>query len=484
MAVFQIEDGVATGRGFAGIDADGICSKFYDWITTAPASGGPGWYIIDDYSDNVAINFATTDVDTGTDRITLTAHGFSHGHTVRFSTTTTAPSPLANNTTYYVIYIDANTIQLATTFNNAIAGTAINLTTQGAGTHTITPMEYFIVVSDVNGAAANAYNTGTSGGAPKYIRFGYYVSNAGYVSMHGLLYWDTTLRMGRGYWTGRELTTYDAADFVYSFRGGDEQMMIATRTGTTWNYMIIDDFVGDTNLLEAPTNVGVLQGSVTSGSSVVCQLDTGEAANFTVNNYYYIYDFTATTVGTAATQINYIRITAVDTINDTVTIETLTDNFNAGAVISPYAHRFYSIGFSRVVFTYVPTGISCDETSSGMNYIRIPYYSSTVGQICYRLQNSGASNTERAISSWLSTVITGMAPDDRGYYAAQRPIIVESSNPNGSANRAYGILKNLYTSSPGSALAWSDYRVIGSRQWLYIGQNNFHVFTLNTESLT
>ena len=38
---------------------------------------------------------------------------------------------------YYVIKVDDNTIKLATTRTNAKAGTAINLTSQGAGTHTL-----------------------------------------------------------------------------------------------------------------------------------------------------------------------------------------------------------------------------------------------------------------------------------------------------------------------------------------------------------
>lgn len=47
------------------------------------------------------------------------------------------PSPLAPATTYYVINIDSTHIQLATTLANAIAGTAINITTNGTGTNSI-----------------------------------------------------------------------------------------------------------------------------------------------------------------------------------------------------------------------------------------------------------------------------------------------------------------------------------------------------------
>lgn len=48
--VFKKTAGSCNGRGFSTIDANGLCSKFYDWITAPPVSGGPGWYIVDDQS--------------------------------------------------------------------------------------------------------------------------------------------------------------------------------------------------------------------------------------------------------------------------------------------------------------------------------------------------------------------------------------------------------------------------------------------------
>ena len=84
-------------------------------------------------------SFAPTDVNTATEEITITGHGFNRsGVPVRFSTTGTLPSPLAVDTDFFVIFVDANTIKVASTRANAIAGTAIDLTTQGTGTHTIT----------------------------------------------------------------------------------------------------------------------------------------------------------------------------------------------------------------------------------------------------------------------------------------------------------------------------------------------------------
>lgn len=73
-----------------------------------------------------------------TDVCTITSHGFYTGLKVAATTTTTLPSPLTA-TNYYVIRIDADTFKLATSAANALAGTAIDITDTGTGTHTLTP---------------------------------------------------------------------------------------------------------------------------------------------------------------------------------------------------------------------------------------------------------------------------------------------------------------------------------------------------------
>lgn len=50
------------------------------------------------------------------------------------------PTPLDNTTTYYTIFIDSTHIELATSYANAISGTAITITGDGSGTQTITSL--------------------------------------------------------------------------------------------------------------------------------------------------------------------------------------------------------------------------------------------------------------------------------------------------------------------------------------------------------
>lgn len=56
---------------------------------------------------------------------------------VQVSTTTTLPAGLAAATDYYVIKLSDTTIKLATSYANAVAGTAIDITSTGSGTHTL-----------------------------------------------------------------------------------------------------------------------------------------------------------------------------------------------------------------------------------------------------------------------------------------------------------------------------------------------------------
>lgn len=93
-------------------------------------------------------SFAAAAVTTATDQIAITAHGYQTGAIVTPTSTGTLPSgipgtpfPSVDGGVYvYVIRVDANNIKLATTLANALAGTAIDLTTQGTGTHTLHPV--------------------------------------------------------------------------------------------------------------------------------------------------------------------------------------------------------------------------------------------------------------------------------------------------------------------------------------------------------
>lgn len=73
--------------------------------------------------------------------ISITAHGYPSGLKLQASSSGTLPAGLSTSTDYFVILVDANTIQLASSLSNAQAGTAIDITGYGtnSATGTLTP---------------------------------------------------------------------------------------------------------------------------------------------------------------------------------------------------------------------------------------------------------------------------------------------------------------------------------------------------------
>lgn len=115
----------------------------FTWVETAgPPTGDKNeecaWF----FSHNKPATlqtFVDANVSAANDTITLTGHNYTTGCTVDLTNSGGAlPAGLATATTYFVIYVDANTIKLASSVTNAFAGTAVNITAAaGGGTHTI-----------------------------------------------------------------------------------------------------------------------------------------------------------------------------------------------------------------------------------------------------------------------------------------------------------------------------------------------------------
>lgn len=85
-------------------------------------------------SKNITVDPSSA-VDIGTDRITWTGHGLPAGTKIHYDAGGgTAIGGLTDDTGYYIISVDPNTIQLAATAADALAQTAIDLTDSGMGT--------------------------------------------------------------------------------------------------------------------------------------------------------------------------------------------------------------------------------------------------------------------------------------------------------------------------------------------------------------
>lgn len=434
--------------------------------------GGAGWYLRDDFSRCTDKTFATTDVNTSTDAITITAHGFAQDQIVRFTTTGSLPGGISVGIDYYVNWIDANTIKLGASYNNSHYGsTILNITSTGSGTHTITPYEYFIVVCDTASPSVNDYNTGPNGNAPKFLKLSYITGEAGYVRMNAFLWWDSTLHRGEGGFSGHRVATYDDADFAYDFRGGEECFGLFARLGSSWTYCIIDEWTGISTLVEASTKVGILQSAATAGTSVVLQLDTGQAANFTEGKYYYILDFN--TASYPYSRNDYVQVTNVNLGSDQITVDQIYYSHTIGALIAAYPHRYFVIGNNYPTsgsYTYC----SQDYASGYIyRYFAAPYTSRYA--IGYRpMRTQGYSYSQSFyITGWPFIYDTG-DPDDEGYYYCMKPVIREQTNSEVSnsttgQNRVYGTANNLLITAKGNMAEMLDYRTLSSIDYLFFG---------------
>ncbi len=95
-------------------------------------------------SGPASFTFTTSDVNTTNNTITKTAHGLLTGQRVLFPDAT-SPATNPANQLYstsqpyrFAIKVDANTLKFATSLDNSLGGTAIDITSTGSGTMNVT----------------------------------------------------------------------------------------------------------------------------------------------------------------------------------------------------------------------------------------------------------------------------------------------------------------------------------------------------------
>ena len=111
---------------------------------TSVASTAERLAIEDANAGDIAIETTATTFDVpnasfnlSNDNITIASHGVNTGDLLTYTQGSSPVGGLSTNVNYYAIKVDDNTIQLATTESNANSGNQIDLTTGGAGTHTL-----------------------------------------------------------------------------------------------------------------------------------------------------------------------------------------------------------------------------------------------------------------------------------------------------------------------------------------------------------
>lgn len=110
-------------------------------------------------SATVTISNASPAVITWTGHpYTINSTGIIAAGVINFTTTGGLPTGLVVGTNYYAVPIDANTLHVATSVANALAGTFINTSSAGSGTHTgvATAILATTTIIDLGGMALTA----------------------------------------------------------------------------------------------------------------------------------------------------------------------------------------------------------------------------------------------------------------------------------------------------------------------------------------
>ena len=417
----KYQTGTYYNKGFTGTDINGFCANLDNWLTSSPILGGAGWTLIDDHSAQLSATFTLSGAP-------YYCYSVSHGLFTGQEVTVVCsgyPTGLSANNTYFVIRVDVDNFGLATTLANALAGTNV-ITGNGSGTRNF----YSSHLKEYCNVPVPLLNQQV-----KFIRVLYNsnITATGFtdaIRVMGCLWWDATNHIPRGVWNQYYLSVRAGINDTYFFAGNTQYFAIVSKNNTTYNQYVTGTWVGDSALVEPVTSIGSLTSGITTGSSVTCILQAGQAANFTANNYYFIYDFNA------HSWVDYVKCLNVDIGANTIMLQIVRYNFPSGTCIGAYPHRFYSMSTNVVT-----TGSTTNSDNMSYNRSVLPYISSTSGITSNVFHNqTGLIRPSCRVNLYMSAL--GGSPDDQSFYYAQIPILSEYARGDGvvdtSGLRFYG----------------------------------------------
>lgn len=483
----QIEQGTCTGRGFNDIDTAGYLKYFYDWITKTPASGGPGWYILVDKSTYPTPQ-AIVSVNTTTNVITITSHGFLNGERVRVTTDGTLPGGLNASYEYFVHRIDADTFGLVRDYYRyAYEGETaqyVNLTTTGTGTSYVSQDGPYVVVS-------NYASPAVMGGSDCHIlKLGYYDSIASYIYIQQYLSPGVDSNsLPYGCFSGHWLKTVDAGPFTYDIRGGEEFLLLQSRipADAMWYRTGCDSMTRLPQLCEDPSSVyGVVtesgvDNSYTPGtvSQVVNLASSAQANSFTQDNWYYIIFFGLDVSGNRRGNIIYGQIDAIGTADGLAADNQIRFNYLSGpshdrdiiydgAIVTPYYHFLFAFGNKTGSFasgTY--TCNMCEYNTVNGN---LPY-SSFQGTNDGYVHDGDYDYIESTSYGYCDYFLQKAAQDDNRF-PIQKPLIGEiyhGGGSNANMNRGYAELNNFALVDDGGFTDMEYGVTVSGEDWISIG---------------
>jgi hypothetical protein len=473
---FEKDQGTCTGRGFSGVDADGLLKNLHDFVTAHA-----DWSIILDRSA-LPSQVTCTDANGTTEIITAAAHGYKNGEMIRFQDLGNGiPSGLSSSIDYFVGVESASTFKVYTSRQLLHAGTEVNIGALAAN-FGVTRMEPYILISD-DGTPSDANDL------KNMMKWGYHTEEAAFVRCQWVGSYDSANEEIVFIYDGLKLNTLDAAAFVYDFRGNDNGLFyVQTQISGTWRGCGSEEFTPLNNYLEDPTSIsGTAQTALSNGSNVVVQVtDAAEANLFTSGEWYYVYDFRYDAVipriAVAYGECNGVGV--ADGLNaDEIRFATLNNDFNTGAKISPYPLTKISISQGCT-----NGSASEDDFRDGGYPNQLPFYGYSVGTTGFYCIHDQLGDIQGGYSiSREERLIITAAPDDKGNYTVQRPLVCEVYRPSITGtnttqmNRPYGVCDNVYCSDDDGLAIMTTGRTIDSKEHISVGVESV-MFTVGGSS--
>jgi hypothetical protein len=164
-------------------------------------------------------------------------------------------------------------------------------------------------------------SVGESGAEDIYLSFRI-GNSSGRIEVYAYQYWDNTTQTGvnGGYSSSYTyLRASDTSDFIYWFYADLDHLFVVSKIVSTY----YGHYSGSIKRFWSPA-IAITQSALVNGSAVVAQVN--DASIFTPDQHYIIKD---------DAHIERVKITAIDTAStpNTVTIETLSEDYAAGAKI-------------------------------------------------------------------------------------------------------------------------------------------------------
>lgn len=180
-------------------------------------------------------------------------------------------------------------------------------------------------------------------------------------------------------------------------------------------------------------------------------LGTGEGANFTVGRRYFLCDFT----GTSA-RIDYVTVTAIS--GNTLSISGIgAYNFQTGAYLSPYPHRWISSGDTAWSGSLGPAASAPYRNVLGSAFSNTPTANYSI---------TGSSHTD---------ILQNINPDDATDYPVERPWLRINT-------MILGYEIEAIIGAGAGLSAFQDRRIVNSVPWLCYNAGSPALLVLDQES--